>query len=92
MPGVSFVPVRYMPNASVYKNENICCVNIIITERNAFKSVRTGFDIAAALRKMYPAEFNVDCASRLLVNAEFLEYLKRGGTAGNHGKKPGSRA
>ncbi|MBC7900864.1 MAG: DUF1343 domain-containing protein, partial [Saprospiraceae bacterium] len=79
--GVRFVPIRYKPDASVYKGENIGGVNIIITDRDAFKSVRTGFEIAAALRKMYPAEYNADRASRLLVNAEFLEYLKRGDTA-----------
>jgi uncharacterized protein YbbC (DUF1343 family)/CubicO group peptidase (beta-lactamase class C family) len=76
--GVRFVPVRFKPNASVYKNENLGGVNIIITDRNSYESVRTGFEIAAALRKLYPNDWQVDKSLRLLVNAEILEKLKQG--------------
>ncbi|HSK72074.1 MAG TPA: hypothetical protein VK892_10295, partial [Pyrinomonadaceae bacterium] len=78
--GVRFVPVKFKPNASVYKNEELGGVNIIITDRNAYESVRTGFEIAAALRKLYPNDWQVDRALRLLVNAQILEKLKQGAT------------
>jgi uncharacterized protein YbbC (DUF1343 family) len=76
--GVRFVPIRFKPNASVYKNENLGGVNIIVTDRNSYQSVRTGFEIAAALRKLYPNDWQVDKSLRLLVNTEILEKLNQG--------------
>ncbi|MEO8574137.1 MAG: exo-beta-N-acetylmuramidase NamZ domain-containing protein [Pyrinomonadaceae bacterium] len=78
--GIRFVPVRFKPNASVFKGEDLGGVNMIVTNRNTFESVRTGLEIASALRKLYPAEWEVDRFGRLLVNAEFLGMVKRGET------------
>ena len=78
--GVRFVPVRFKPNASVFKNENLGGINVVVTYREAFESVRTGIEIAAALRKLYPGEWEVDRYARLLVNARILEMVKRGDT------------
>src|SRR6185369_7863821 len=76
--GVRFVPVRFKPNASVFKDVDCGGINIIITDRQAFNSVRTGLEIAAAIRKLYPNDWEVDKYARLLVNGEILEMLKRG--------------
>ena len=78
LPGVRFIPVRYKPNASVFKDEDLGGVNIVITERAKFRSVRTGIEIAAALRKLYPTEWNVERYGRLLVNGEILAAVSRG--------------
>ena len=76
--GVRFVPVNFKPNASVFKNENCGGINIIITNREQFNSVRTGIEIAAALRKIYPNNWKIDNYNRLLVNAGIYEMIKRG--------------
>ena len=76
--GARFVPIRFKPNASVFKDQDCEGVNIIITNRDRFDSVRTGFEIAAALRKLYPNNWEVDKYARLLVNGQFLEMIKRG--------------
>jgi len=81
--GVRFVPVRFKPKSSVFKDEEVGGVNIVVTSRTAFNSVRTGIEIAAALRKLYPAEWQVDRYARLLVNAEVLDQVKRGETPEN---------
>ncbi len=78
--GVRFIPINFKPNASVFKDEQLGGVNILITDRSSFNSVRTGFEIAAALRKLYPESWQVDRYLRLLVNSEILELLKRGET------------
>jgi uncharacterized protein YbbC (DUF1343 family)/CubicO group peptidase (beta-lactamase class C family) len=78
LPGVRFVPIRFKPGASVFKDENLSGVNVIIVDRKAFQSVRTGIEIAVALRRLYPNDWQVDRYSRLLVNAEILERVKRG--------------
>ncbi|MEP6946097.1 MAG: exo-beta-N-acetylmuramidase NamZ domain-containing protein, partial [Acidobacteriota bacterium] len=76
--GVRFVPVRYKPAASTFKDEECGGVNVIVTDRNSFNSVRNGLEIAAALRKLYPSEWQVDKYLRLLVDQEILDALKRG--------------
>jgi uncharacterized protein YbbC (DUF1343 family) len=78
IPGVRFVPLRFIPKASVFKDQECGGVNIIITDRVAFRSVLTGIEIASALRRLYPTEWKVDSYMRLLVNANTLERVKRG--------------
>ena len=58
-------------------------VNILITDRNILNSVRMGLEIAAALRKLYPNDWQVERYGRLLVNAEILELVKRGESTEN---------
>jgi hypothetical protein len=43
--------------------------------------VRTGLEIAVALRKLYPNDWEVDRYGRLLVNAQILEMVKSGAQA-----------
>ncbi len=76
--GVRFVPIRFKPNASVFKDEQLGGVNIIITNRGEFNSVRTGVEIACALRKLYPDDWQVDKYARLLVNGEVFDMVTRG--------------
>ena len=81
IPGVRFVPLRFTPKASVFKDEQCGGVNIIITDRGAFRPLLTGMEMALALRKLYPNDWAVDKYLRLLVNADTLERIKRGETA-----------
>jgi uncharacterized protein YbbC (DUF1343 family)/CubicO group peptidase (beta-lactamase class C family) len=81
IPGVRFIPIRFKPNTSVFKNEECGGVNIVVTDRARFQSVVTGLEIAVALHSLYPAEWKVDSYLRLLVNADALARLKRGESA-----------
>jgi uncharacterized protein YbbC (DUF1343 family)/CubicO group peptidase (beta-lactamase class C family) len=81
LPGVRFVPLRFTPRASVFKDEECGGVNIIVTDRAAFRSLLTGIEMALALRKLYPNDWKVDNYLRLLVNADTLERVKRGENA-----------
>lgn len=78
IPGVRFVPLRFMPRASVFKDEQCGGVNIIITDRASFRPLLTGIEMAVALRKLYPNDWKVDSYLRLLVNTDTLERVKRG--------------
>ncbi|HXG83342.1 MAG TPA: exo-beta-N-acetylmuramidase NamZ domain-containing protein [Pyrinomonadaceae bacterium] len=75
--GVRFVPVKFKPDASVFKNEDVGGINVVITDRARFQSVKTGIEIAVALRKLYPNDWQADKFLRLLVNADVLEKVKR---------------
>jgi uncharacterized protein YbbC (DUF1343 family)/CubicO group peptidase (beta-lactamase class C family) len=79
--GVRFVPLRFTPVSSVFKGEECGGINIIITDRDRFRPVLSGLEVAVALRNLYPAQWKVDSYIRLLVNADALERLKRGDSA-----------
>ena len=81
IPGVRFIPIRFKPSTSVFKNEDCGGVNVVVTDRSRFQSVLTGIEIAVALHSLYPADWKVDSYLRLLVNADALERLKRGASA-----------
>jgi uncharacterized protein YbbC (DUF1343 family)/CubicO group peptidase (beta-lactamase class C family) len=81
--GVRFVPLRFTPTTSVFKGEECSGVNIIVTDRDRFRPVTSGLEIAVALHKLYPSQWKIDSYLRLLVNADSLERLKRGESAGD---------
>ncbi|MEK6279038.1 MAG: exo-beta-N-acetylmuramidase NamZ domain-containing protein [Acidobacteriota bacterium] len=81
IPGVRFVPLRFTPKASVFKDEECGGVNIIVTDRARFRPVTSGLEIAVALRQLYPSDWKIDSYLRLLVNSDTLERLKRGESA-----------
>jgi uncharacterized protein YbbC (DUF1343 family)/CubicO group peptidase (beta-lactamase class C family) len=74
--GVRFIPIKFKPNASVFKDENCNGIYIVIVDRQIFKPIRTGLEIAVALRKLYPNDWQVDKYNRLLVNNEIFEKVK----------------
>ena len=76
--GVRFVPVRFTPTTSTSKGVECHGINIVITNRNQFRPVTTGIEIAVALRRFYPNDWNVDNYLRLLLNADALQRVKRG--------------
>lgn len=70
IPGVRFVPVRFTPKASVFKGEECSGINIVITDRRAFRSVTTGIEIAVALRVLHTDDWKYERYLRLIVNQE----------------------
>jgi len=76
--GVRFVPVRFTPRASVFQGEECGGVNLVITDRAQLRPVYAGLEIAAALRRLHPDDWQVEKYGRLLANADTLERLKRG--------------
>jgi uncharacterized protein YbbC (DUF1343 family)/CubicO group peptidase (beta-lactamase class C family) len=83
IPGARFVPLRFTPRASVFKDEDCGGINIIITDRSRFRPVTTGLEIAVALRRLYPSQWEVEKYLRLLANAETLRLLEKGTSAEN---------
>jgi uncharacterized protein YbbC (DUF1343 family) len=75
--GVRFVPVRFTPRASVFKEQECGGVNLVVTDRARFRPVRTGLEMAVALRRLYPNDWKVEDYKRLLVNEETLERVRR---------------
>lgn len=78
LPGVRFVPVRFTPDASKFKDQECLGVNIFLTDRDNCDVVDIGVTLALTLRKLYPDEFEVDAFARLLKHDPTLAAVKRG--------------
>jgi uncharacterized protein YbbC (DUF1343 family) len=78
LPGVRFVPVSRTPTASVHKDKECGGVDIIVSDWSAVRPVRTGLEIAAALRALYPKDWDARNFDRLLVNKATCDGLLAG--------------
>ncbi|HET9400423.1 MAG TPA: exo-beta-N-acetylmuramidase NamZ domain-containing protein [Candidatus Acidoferrales bacterium] len=78
IPGVRFVPYSFTPTAGVHKSEICHGVSLVITDRASLNSVYMGFEIAAALAKLYPQNFDLDKLITLVGNAHAIARLKNG--------------
>ncbi len=76
--GVRFVPVTFTPTASNYSGQECQGVNIVVTDRNGFDAPELGIELAAALHKLYPADFKMERMQGLLVNQSAFDALMAG--------------
>ncbi|MGA8440509.1 MAG: serine hydrolase [Candidatus Sulfotelmatobacter sp.] len=76
--GVRFVPVTFTPSSSNYSGQKCEGVNVVLTERNALDGPELGIELAAALRKLYPADFKMERMMELLVNQAAYDALVAG--------------
>lgn len=78
IPSVRFVPVTFTPAASNYANQQCQGVNLIVLDRNALEASELGIELAAALYKLYPADFKLEKMTDLLLNESAVEALRSG--------------
>ena len=76
--GVRFVPVTFTPTASVYSGQACQGVNIVLTDRNGLDAPELGIELAAALHKLYAADFKIERTADLLVNQSAYDALVAG--------------
>jgi uncharacterized protein YbbC (DUF1343 family)/CubicO group peptidase (beta-lactamase class C family) len=76
--GVRFYSVRFTPTSSKYAGQECQGVFLIVTDRNALHPVRLGLEIASALNKLYPSQYQLDAAARLFGSRETLAKIKLG--------------
>jgi len=76
--GVRFVPVTFTPAGSVYSGQACQGVNIVLTDRNGLDVPELGIELAAALHKLYAADFKIERMTDLLVNQSAYDALVAG--------------
>ncbi|HUX44732.1 MAG TPA: hypothetical protein VMV57_08290, partial [Terracidiphilus sp.] len=76
--GVRFVPIRFTPAASVYAGQSCGGVSLILTYRESLDAPELGIEIAAALHRLYPAEYKLDKIDWLMRNKATLDALEAG--------------
>jgi uncharacterized protein YbbC (DUF1343 family) len=78
VPGLRFVPDRFTPDSGLFKGEMCEGASVVVTNRDSFASMRMGIEIAAALAKLYPRNFDATKIIALVGNAETIRRLKAG--------------
>ena len=76
--GVRFVPVTFTPDASNYAGQKCEGVNLIVTERNAFDAPELGIELASALHKLFPDQFQMERMKELLLNESAYSAIAEG--------------
>ncbi len=76
--GVRFVPTSFTPTSAIYTGEKCEGVNIVLTDRNSLDAPELGIELAAALRKLYPADYKIDRMPELLANQAAYDGLMAG--------------
>ncbi|HEV2053873.1 MAG TPA: exo-beta-N-acetylmuramidase NamZ domain-containing protein [Methylomirabilota bacterium] len=78
MPGVTFQPLNFQPDASVYSGQLLGGVRLVVTDRDALRPVTVGLTIGRALLERYPRQFRATRIQNLLVNRSTIWALLRG--------------
>ena len=80
LPGVRFIPVRFTPQASVFKGEDCGGVQIILTNRESFSALDLGMVLASTLQRLHPGELKIERLAKLLAHPATLEAIRAGKT------------
>jgi uncharacterized protein YbbC (DUF1343 family) len=81
MAGVRFYPVRFTPTSSAFAGVECQGVSLLVTDRQQFRPVRVGVEIASAVNTLFPGAFTLDPAARLFGSAAGLARIKAGDDA-----------
>jgi uncharacterized protein YbbC (DUF1343 family) len=76
--GVTFTPVRFTPDASMFAGKECGGVRMTVTDRKALRPVSVGVTIAAVLHRLYPNDFDVDKLERLVRDPRTLDAIRAG--------------
>jgi uncharacterized protein YbbC (DUF1343 family) len=78
LPGIRFVPIRFTPTYSTFKDKPCAGVAFVITDREKLNAVDLGIVIASTIQRLYPNDFALTKVSTLLRDADTLEAVKAG--------------
>ena len=76
--GVRFYPVRFTPASSKYAGEECGGVFLVVTDRAALRPVRVGLEIASALTRMYPSQYQLEPTGRLFGSKDTIARIRTG--------------
>jgi uncharacterized protein YbbC (DUF1343 family) len=76
--GVRVYPTLLKPSASIFSGKAIEGVRFVITDRDAFNSVRFGTELGAALAKLFPGRMTWEINEKLVGSKQVVEQLASG--------------
>jgi uncharacterized protein YbbC (DUF1343 family) len=76
--GVRFIPVRFTPTLSTFKDQECGGVSIVVTDRDRLAAVDVGIAIALTTQRLYPKQYALDKVQVLLRNTATMEAIRNG--------------
>jgi uncharacterized protein YbbC (DUF1343 family) len=76
--GVAFEPVTYVPASDRFQGQRCQGVRLRLTDRGALDSPALGLELAAALYRLYPGQFQIDRNLGMIGSRQVLQAIKRG--------------
>jgi uncharacterized protein YbbC (DUF1343 family) len=78
IPGVRVYPTRFTPRESVLKGIPSQGLRFVITDRERFRPVRFGVELAYALEKLHPGKIPFEKSERLIGSRKVIQSLRHG--------------
>jgi uncharacterized protein YbbC (DUF1343 family) len=76
--GVRLAATEFTPTSGLYNGALCKGISIDLQDRNTFRPVMTGLEIASVLHSLYPAQFHVEKMIELLGSQSTVDRLARG--------------
>lgn len=76
--GVRFVPVTFTPESSNYAGQTCEGVNILLVDRNTLDAPELGIELASALHKLYPQQWQMSKMIEILANQQVFDAIGQG--------------
>ena len=73
--GVRFIPIEFTPASSKFARQACNGVNIVVLDRYVIDSPALGIELATALHKLYPNDFQMDKMLAILANQATYDAL-----------------
>lgn len=75
--GVDFKAVKFTPASSLYQGKRCHGVKFIITDREALDAPLLGVEIASALQRLYPQQFDLKGITGMIGSRAVVEAIRR---------------
>jgi uncharacterized protein YbbC (DUF1343 family) len=83
IPAVHFVPTRFTPRSSLFKDQACEGVALVVFDRGSVFPILLGIEVGEALAKLYPRNFDAGAMIDLVGSAATIERMKRGDAPAN---------
>jgi uncharacterized protein YbbC (DUF1343 family) len=76
--GVQFISAEFTPSSSRFRNQLCRGVRISLLDRKILDSPALGIEIASALHRLYPGDFQIDKTLGLIGSRDVLQAIRNG--------------
>jgi uncharacterized protein YbbC (DUF1343 family) len=76
IPGVTFRPTHFVPHGDRFKDRPCHGIQMLLNDRQCFDSPSLGIEIASALYRLYPKDFEINKTLGLMGSRWLVEALK----------------
>ncbi len=78
LPGITWQTITFTPRDYIFRGEECRGIRMQIEDRGQLQPVRTGLEVALALRRLFPEQWNAQPYLRLLGNQKVYEAILAG--------------